>query len=312
MLDSDKLPGHPFTTAHLPDLGISRKQLRAAVEADVVRRVLRGVYVAHDVDDTIAVRAAAARMVIRPGSVVRDRTAAWIHGVDVLGWAETEVLPPVETCVARFNSPTRRGGVDGRTRDLELRDVMTIDDVWVTTPLRTALDLGCNLKRQTALGALDAVMHHHHLVPGQLVAELPRLAGRRGVRQLRSLLPLSDPLRESMRESWMALALHDAGLPMPQAQHWIDIDGVPTWRLDLAYPRHRIVIEYDGEQWHHRTEEQRRHDERRRGWLRAHGWAVIVVTKLELTPTGPSPWIADVREALRQRTTTMRRWVAVR
>ena len=49
------------------------------------------------------------------------------------------------------------------------------------------------------------------------------------------------------------------------------------YRLDLAYPYHRICIEYDGREFHDGPLQQQA-DERRRAWLRQHGWTVIVVT----------------------------------
>src|SRR3954447_11443665 len=139
-------PERPFTTRQAQSLGISRKRLAAAEEAGMLRRVLRGVYVPGDLDDSVEVRAICASLVVAPGSVVRDRTAAWIHGVDVLTHTEHELLPPVETCVPRFRAPSDRVGVDGGTRDLARDDVMTVHGLLVTTPLRTALDLGCNLR----------------------------------------------------------------------------------------------------------------------------------------------------------------------
>ena len=76
---------------------------------------------------------------------------------------------------------------------------------------------------------------------------LARYRRRRGVIQLRQLVQLVDPRVESERESWVLLAIHDAGLPLPEPQYWIEIDGVPTYRLDFAYPRLRVCVEYDGD-----------------------------------------------------------------
>ena len=139
---------------------------------------------------------------------------------------------------------------------------MTIDRVAVTTPLRTALDLGCNLRRRDALAALDQFMGTHGLTREEYAAAAGRYFRRRGVVQLRQLIPLADPRAESPRESWTRLAIIDAGLPCPELQVWIEIDGVRSIRLDLAYPRHRIVVEYDGEELHDQTPEQREHDRR--------------------------------------------------
>lgn len=301
------LPDAPTTLAEFRSLGVPNWRVQELVEERLLRRVLRGVYVAATVEDSVALRVRAATKVIPPGVIVRDRTAAFLHGVEVLGYAETEVLPPLETCVLPGKEPPGRAGVDGRQRDLLPRDLVVLEGLTVTSPLRTALDLGCHLKRWTAFGALDAMRHEHALSLADFDRELPRFRGRRGVRQLRELLPMTDPRAESMRESWTRLVLLEEGFPPPELQWWIELAGIPTWRLDLAYPRHRIAIEYDGEEWHDRTEEQWENDDNRRAWLRQHGWIVIVVKKADLSPTGPNRWLDEVAASLaKRRVSTMR------
>jgi hypothetical protein len=295
----EDFPVAPFTTAQAGEFGINRKRLAVAVRDGLIRRVLFGVYLRDDQPDTVETRAACAALVIAPGSVLRDRTAAWIHGVDVFTYAEHDLLPPLETCVPRFHAPSDRSGVDGGTRDLSEDDVMTIHGVLVTTPLRTALDLGCNLRRRDALAALDQFMRLHDISREQLLRSVFRFVRRRGVVQLRQLIPLADARAESPRESWTRLEIVSAGLPCPELQVWIDIDGVPTYRLDLAYPRIRVVVEYDGDEFHNRTEEQKRHDAERRDWLKGHGWTVIVVRNGDFTGAGLDRWLEELRAALR-------------
>jgi hypothetical protein len=302
-----EFPAAPFTTAEARDLGISRKRLAGAVTEKLVRRAFHGVYLRGDLPDSVENRAACAARVIAPGSVVRDRSAAWLHGLDVFTYPEHDVVPALETCVPRFRAPSGREGVDGGTRDLAPEDVMTVHGVRVTTPLRTALDLGCNLRRREALAALDQFMHLHQLTAEQLARGALRFFRRRGVVQLRQLIPLADPRAESPRESWTRLAILDAGLPCPELQYWIEIDGVPTYRLDLAYPRLRVVVEYDGEEFHDRTEEQRTDDADRRTWLEEHGWTVVVVRKGDFTGAGLDRWLGELRQALRPAYSN-RRW----
>jgi hypothetical protein len=300
-------PDHPFTLTQAASLGIKRGRVHAAVRDGVLRRVLRGVFVRADVPDTVETRASAAALVVGPTSVITDRTAAWIHGVDVFIHTEHEVLPPIESCVLRGKSRSRRDGVDGRTRDLTPEDIMVVGGVRVTTPLRTALDLGCNLRRRDALAALDQFMLLHGLTHEQLARGAVRYFRRRGVIQLRRLIPLADSRIDSPRESWTRIEIIDAGLPVPELQFWIEIDGVPTYRLDLAYPHHRIAVEYDGEKFHDRTPEQREHDRKRRKWLADNGWTVIVVKRGDFTGAGLDRWLGELRAALRPAYTN-RRW----
>jgi len=236
-------------------------------------------------------------LVVGRTAVLCDRTAAWVHGVDCLSYAELDDPPPVESCVLRGHEPTERPEVVGRTRDLRDEDIVVIGGVRVTSPLRTAADLLCLLPRREALAAADALMRAHGFTVADLRRLLVRYFRRRGVIQARDLAPLVDGRAESAGESWTRLVIIDHDLPTPQVQVWIDVDGRPTYRLDLAYAHARIAIEYDGAE-HHTRRADRQRDEARRAWLRAHGWRVIVVTKLSFSDEAVSVWIGELRSML--------------
>ena len=294
------LPSRPFTTAEAAARGISRSRLTELVRQGCLRRVFVGVYVRADLPDSTMLRARCARLVMSEHSVLCDRTAAWIHGVGVFHYAELDAIPALETCVLRGHDPTDRGECRGRTRDLVPDDWEWIDGVRVTTPLRTALDLACGLSRREAMAALDAFAREHGVTSAQLNVLLRRYRRRRGVIQARQLVQLIEPLAESRAESWTRLEIHDHQLPRPTAQHWVLLDGVPTYRLDLAYPHARVVVEYDGEEFHSSVEQKAR-DAARREWLRDRGWYVIVVTKQSFTSEALAAWVSELRGVLRER-----------
>lgn len=285
--------------------GVSRGTFYRLRSQGVIRAVVREAYVDAALPDTVVTRAAAAALVVAAGHVAVDRTAAAVHGVDVFSFAEHETLAPVEACVPAGRRGSRRVGVRGRERDLRPGDVMCVAGLQVTTPLRTALDLGCHLRRREAFAAMCELARGARFGAGDLCRAVPRFRGRRGVVQLRELAPLVDPRFESPREAWVWLALHDAGLPTPEPQVWVESDGEPIYRLDLAYRRARIGVEYDGEE--HHGPEQRLHDERRRAWLREHGWTVIVVRRGGFSGPALDRWLGEVRQALASSYTT-RRW----
>ncbi len=300
-------PDDPFTRADLDRLDLTPAALRRALRLGELRSPLRGVFVRADLPDTIDTRALAVATMIRPHHVVTDRTAAWLHGVDAHVYAEHDSVPAIETCALRGHEPTSMAGVDGRTRDLLPRDIMTLRGIRLTTPLRTSLDLGCCLRRREAFAAMVAMSRLHGLTAADHDREIGRFRRRRGVIQLRGLAPLVDPRIESQREAWVLLAIVDAGIPLPEPQLWIEIDGVPTYRLDFAYPRCRVCVEYDGVEAHEKTDEQRARDEARRAWLRAHGWVVIVVRVGDFTGDALDRWLRELRAALAP-TYTNRRW----
>jgi hypothetical protein len=299
------LPRDLFTRADLDALEMSDGQLRRAIRDRQVRSVVRGVFVRYDVPDSFELRLEAVAHNLAPGQVVCDRTAAWLHGVDMFSLAEHTVLPLVESASLARTRASKAAAVRGRSRALLPRDITELRGVRVTTPLRTALDLACNLHRRDALAALDLFGRLHGIGAQELDTELPRFRRRRGVIQARGLTRLIDGRAESVRESWTRLALVDAGLPPPEVQVWVDRDGEPTYRLDLAYPAQRVAVEYDGEPFHG-SPDARERDRRRREWLREQGWTVIVVRNGDFSGPALEGWISRVREALDARYCNLR------
>jgi hypothetical protein len=306
---STSLPDRPFTYALAKTWGWSRGQLRTAVRTRRVVRVLHGVYLRGDVVPSTRTKLQAAALVVGPHAVVCDRTAAWIWGVPCHDHRELDSVPPVETYVLRGHPPSERPEVAGGTRDLMPCDWVEVEGVRVTTPIRTAMDLGCSMVRRRALATMDGLMREHGFSVDDLRRLLPRYFRRRGVIQLRELVPLVDGRAESPRESWTRLEIIDHGLPAPELQWWIHVDGVPTYRLDLAYPHARIAVEYDGAEFHSSLADRER-DLARRTWLREHGWTVIVLDRHSFAPDAVDAWVSELRDALATAQAKPQRWFA--
>jgi hypothetical protein len=255
----------PFTAAIAATLGVSHAQLRRLVARGQVRRVCRGVYAVTQAPDDLAFRARALGLVVSPSAVVTDRTAAWLHGVDILPRSALTIPPPVSV-FQRPGTRSRRDGVASGERMLLPRDVVEVGGLAVTSPLRTALDLGRLLWRFDALGALDQFLRIG-VAADELLAEVERFKGFRGVVQLRFLASLADPRAESLAESALRLHWYDAGLPKPEPQWWVfDERGIALFRLDLALPEVLFAAEYDGTEFHS-SDSDRAHDHGRRSWL---------------------------------------------
>lgn len=298
----------PFRLQDLPHLGLSRQRLRTLVRNGAVRRVIRGVYVPSALGDSIELRSRAVALMLPPGHVACDRTAAWLHGVEVYPYADHDGVPEIEMCRGPGHPASISRGVGGHRRTLVASEVTNLGDVPVTTPLRTAVDLACVLERRDAMAALDAFRRLHGVSRGALATlARRRFRGRRGIVQARFLIEHSDARAESPRESWTRIAIIDAGLPAPEPQVWITVEGVPTYRIDLAYRRKRIAIEYDGYEDHQADEESIRATAERREWLRAHGWNVIVVRNGDFTGARLDRWIGELARALRPTYTNRRR-----
>jgi hypothetical protein len=123
----------------------------------------------------------------------------------------------------------------------------------------------------TMLG-LDVFTHE------ELLAEVPRFRGQRGVVELRVLAPLADGGSESFSESALRRRWHGAGLPRPRTQISITVDGREVYRLDMGLEDLLFAAEYDGEKWH--GDDRTDHDDERREWLdRERSWLIQVFRK---------------------------------
>lgn len=275
----------PFTPAEARSEGVGPKVLAALVASGHLRRMLHGVYVATQVPDSLGLRARALRLVVPEHGVVVDRTACWLHVVDALPRRAAYEMPPLEV-YSTAASRTRRSGVSSGIRELRPGDIEVIDGQRVTTKLRTACDVGRLVWRYDALGALDGLVRSGLSQDGLLEA-VARFKGHRGVLQLRQLVPLIDPLAESMPESALRLHWHEAELPWPEPQIWVcDDDGRPVFRIDLGHREVRYGVEYFGAEFH---DDETERDDARLDWLERRGWAMDVFRKEQVYGMDPHP-----------------------
>jgi len=290
--DSRLPSSRPFTTTEARAAGVNHDVLRRLTREGQLRRVLRGVYVDASVRDDLLSRSIALSLVVPETAVVTDETAGWLHGASVLPPGAHLQLPPLKVFQPPGNTRVRRTGCAGGERTLVGGDLQRVHGVLVTTPLRTALDLGRLTPRDRALGSIDSLMRVDGFDRSHLLHELPRFKGFRGVVQLRALAPLADARAESPGESALRLRWIDAGLPAPELQVPIaDDSGLVRYRGDLGLRSLRLLAEYDGHEFH-TSPASRSYDEQRRTWLRRQGWVVVVLRRDDVF--GPRPRAQDL------------------
>lgn len=112
--------------------------------------------------------------------------------------------------------------------------------------------------------------------PTQLTLAAAHQKGRRGIVNVRELIPLARPEAESPMESEARLAMYDGGLPDPTLQYEIvDRDG-RLWRVDFAWPDQLLAVEYDGYDWHSGPDDFTK-DRQKRAALHELGWTAMSI-----------------------------------
>lgn len=262
------LPLHaPFTTRQAAAAGLSRKVLTRLVREGLIRRLLKGVYVAAQAPEDLLLRAQALNLVVPEGAVVVDWTAMWLH-TGMLPFGHHLEVPPVSFFRLPGQGRLRNALCVSGERLLIPEDLAVVEGIVVTTALRTAWDLGRFSRRDDAIGGLDRLLATGRFTQEQLLEGVERFRRQRGVVQLRELAPLADPRSQSGPESVTRLRWTDLkSLPRPTPQ--VPIHDTPggTWWLDLGVPELRFAVEYDGEEFH-TDEADRMHDNERREWIR--------------------------------------------
>lgn len=283
----------PFTRAMAIRQGLDPRWLPRLCDAGLLRRMLRGVYVATQVEETLLLRAMALGLVVPEGMVVVDRTAGWLHGADhILAPNDHLAVPRVSMFSEHPGRRLRNELASSGERTLLPRDITVVHGIRVTTPLRTTLDLGRLLRRDQAMAAIDAMLRVG-VDKRELEGSIERFKGERGVRQLRELAPLGDERSQSQGESVLRLRWRDTpGLPVPVPQ--VPVRGPDGWfYLDLGAEAVRFAAEYDGEAFHGALQQE--HDTQRRAWCEAEmGWVITVARKHNVF--GPKQ---DIQQMLR-------------
>lgn len=287
----------PFTLADAAAAGFNRDDVRALVRNGDVRTICRGVYISSDVPDSLGLRAAALTRVVPERAVVCRRTAAWLHGVDVLALGANLHVPPVEILVPAETATVRRRDVLGYSGVLREDEVDDVDGVLVTSPVRTALDLGRWSPLLDGVASLDAMLHAGLVTMDELHDGLARLRGYRHKLRLEQALDLADARAESPQESRLRVRLVVyAKLPWPEVQFVVPVVG-GEFRLDLAYVEVKVAVEYDGEEYHSRPEDVA-YDEWRRTRLNELGWTVHVARSQDVIGIGWLAFTDQVRASL--------------
>jgi very-short-patch-repair endonuclease len=241
---------------------LNRHQLRTRH-----RLVFPDVYLSRQTPLSLDRRIAAAWLWAKREATIAGLAAAALHGAL---WIDDDIA--VELIYSNNRPPS---GVLTRRDVLLDNEVTAVGELAVTTPERTAFDLGRREPHRAAVARLDALARATGFKRDGVAAIALRHPGARGLRNLETVLELVDAGAQSPRETYLRLLLIDAGLPRPQTQIPVMTDD-GAYFLDMGWEDCMIAVEYDGEQ-HRNDSLQYRSDIRRLETLQRMGWIVIRV-----------------------------------
>jgi very-short-patch-repair endonuclease len=287
----DSLTTAPFRGSAVLSAGtLSPNMLRSRVWV----RLLPDVYAYSGLAVDHRLRCRALGLILPRRTAIGGPSAAHLWGANLL-----HPDPPVSVVAPRDGWMSRLPRVSTHHTVLGPEDVTELDGLPVTTPERTAFDVGRRLSRLDSLVLIDAMLHQGVLDAGA-VMELARGRSRwPRIPLLRATMALADGRAESPMETRLRLLFHVAGLPAPDLQVEVhDALGRLVARVDLAWPAARLAVEYEGD--HHRERDQFRRDIGRGNALLQLGWTVLRFTANDVIRC-PRETVLAVRNELARR-----------
>lgn len=243
-------------------------RLRRSLRAGALIRVGHDTYLEpHDADLPVwerrraEVLARCTSMQARAGDtfVASHMTAALIHGL----WVPSSIRIHVTQAHSRVSTPQRADPVIRHRRRLTGHDVVVVGGLRVTSLHRTVVDCIGMLPPGWALAVADSALRlatgadrrnreATRELAGQPLSRwktlLEERGPRRGIRQARAVLDVTDPLSESPGESRARAVLLAAGLPVPTLQIGVQVGRREYWADAgwLIAPRRYLLVEFDG------------------------------------------------------------------
>jgi len=274
----------------LKDWGVSNTAIDRRIRKGLLIPIFRGVYAVGHRASVPLQREAAAVLAYRHHVALSHRTSA----------AMMELLPYPASADVWVTVAQRR--VDGRpglcvmcVDGFDPRDIRRLDGLPITAPARTLVDLASvvdaeQLERAVATG----LRGERWATEREVWEQLARDRGRRGAGRLGALLERdAEPAHtKSEAEALLLGIIREAGFPEPRAN--MDIG---PYEVDLAWPSHHVIAEYDSWQFHSdRT--AFRPDRERTNWLQLRGYVVLRFTWYDVT-RGRAALLTRLRQALR-------------
>lgn len=212
----------------------------------------------------------AAVLVCGEEAVLSHESAAALWGIEDRERVTTVSIPEARR--------SRQRNIRIHCQKLEPADRGALDDIPVTSPVRTLIDLATIATQSRLEAAVNAADKLNLVDPETLRAAVADRTGQRGVPALRRVLDAHTfRLTDSDLERRFLRLVRRAGLPTPETG--VTIVGL---KLDFLWRDLGLVVETDGLRYH-RTAAQQARDRRRDQALVARGLTILRFTHGQVT-----------------------------
>ena len=283
------------TRAALRELGYTDTQINGRLRNKRWVAQHRGILVPADCELSLRERCIAACEAVGPRAVVGRRTAADCWEFEGLPQRRPSELAPVEIWVPPEVTAESRDGIHVLHTTLHDDEVIEVDGVGLTVPVRTVVDLGRQYRRDTAVVICDFGLRAGLYDLPDLDAIIARMTRQRGVVAVREMRRLARPNTRSCGETRARLMVLDGGFPAPEVNWELSENGTLLAIGDLVYVLLLIWIEYDGFDEHTKRDTFRR-DRPRHRFVERRGWHVLRISDWDVK--NPAGFWSDLRAAI--------------
>ncbi len=214
-----------------------------------------------------------------PGTVASHLTAAALLDV-----AKPPDIPHV-TVPTRANG--RFAGAVVHRSAVDPVDICVTAKIPCTGPARTLVDCAAVVGHEALCELVDQILFRHADARRvrEAMARASKAPGRKGLPSLEGALAVWTPGPKPGSPAEMRLVRHlrRLGFPLPERQWKVrDANGRVIAKIDLAWPRWKVGVEYDGEAFH--GPRRRAADDARQDGLEELGWQIGRATRYDLEP----------------------------
>jgi hypothetical protein len=231
--------------SQLEAIGLSQDTLYRRVEKGLHNRGRRAIVLNPGVHPGFEQHVVAAVLAGGPGAYASHDAAAQLSKLPLPMAATIEITTVLERRVRLRGVRCHRSALI-----VDEQDICVVREIRVSTPERTIVDLSGRYDLKVLGRMIDDALRRGLTTIARLSEVTERLppAPGRSQKKMRTLLARRDDTvaeRESFLEDFVFEALRRFGLPVPEAQFKVVVDGKER-RIDLCYGEHWLALEAIG------------------------------------------------------------------